>query len=205
MARRSDHSKEQIREMALKAAESIVEEQGLAGLSARKIAAKIGYTVGTLYLVFKNLDDLILNISARTLDALFGNMRDVVQKCQQPRTCVVAMGRAYVEFATQNPMGWSMVFEHRLPDGEELPHWFVEKVNKMFELVELQLTPLLEHQSEKEIDLVSKALWCGVHGICSLAVTGKLEIDDAKSINVLTDSLINNYLAGLMTNLKGEQ
>ena len=205
MARRSEHSKEEIRDMALAAAQDIVKAEGLAGLSARKIANKIGYTVGTLYLVFKNQDDLILTINARTLDALAAKMQDALQKCRQPRTCIVAMGRAYVDYASDNPQLWSMVFEHRLPPGEEVPPWFAVKVNKLFQLVEQQLTPLLENHSEKKIDLASRALWCGVHGICSLAVTGKLEINDAESINALTDSLINNYLAGLATVLKGEQ
>jgi AcrR family transcriptional regulator len=204
MARRSEHSKEQIRDMALDAAEQIVEDQGLTGLSARKIAKQIGYTVGTLYLVFRNLDDLILHVNSRTLDALFAKMQDSLQKCRTPRTCVLAMGRAYVDFATENPKLWNMVFEHQLPEGEEVPYWFVDKVNNMFRLVQLQLTPLLENQSEKKIDLVSNTLWCGVHGICSLAVTGKLEISDAESIHVLTDSLINNYLAGIASTLKGE-
>ena len=190
--------------MALAAAVGIVQAEGLAGLSARKIARKIGYTVGTLYLVFKNLDELILTINAQTLDALANNMQDVSQKCRQPRTCIIALGRAYVEYATENPQLWNMVFEHRLPKGEQVPPWFAVKVNKLFQLVESQLTPLLENHSEKKIDLASKAIWCGVHGICSLAVTGKLEIVNAESINMLTDSLINNYLAGLTTVLKGE-
>lgn len=205
MARRSDHSKEQIREMALVAAESLVEANGLAGLSARKIAAKIGYTVGTLYLVFRNLDDLILTVNARTLDALFVKMQEAVQECGQPRTCVVAMGRSYVDFATKNPQRWNMVFEHRLPEDEQLPHWFTDKVNEMFELVEAQLKPLLEDREEDNVGFISKTIWCGVHGICSLAVTGKLEISDAESIHLLTDSLINNYLAGLSLALEGEQ
>lgn len=70
MARRSDHSREEIRAMALAAAQQIVTEQGFAALNARKIASAIGYTVGTLYLVFKNLDDLFLQLNARTLDDL---------------------------------------------------------------------------------------------------------------------------------------
>ena len=74
MARRSDHSREELREMALSAAEQIVVEQGYEGLSARKVASAIGYTVGTLYLVFENIDDLILNINARTLDRLHAKM-----------------------------------------------------------------------------------------------------------------------------------
>ena len=204
MARRSEHSKEQIRDMALVAAEKIAAKDGLSGLSARKIAKEIGYTVGTLYLVFRNLDDLVLHVNARTLDALYEQMQRSLQKCRQPRTCVVGLGRAYVQFATDNPKLWNMVFEHQLTEDDQVPHWFADKVNKMFQLVETQLIPLLEHHSEKKIDMVSKAIWCGVHGICSLAVTGKLDIRDAESINVLTDSLINNYLAGLATTLKGE-
>lgn len=204
MARRSEHSKEQIREMALAAAEDIAETDGLAGLSARKIAKQIGYTVGTLYLVFRNLDDLVLHVNARTLDALHEKMLAALQKCRLPRTCVVALGRAYVEFATENPKRWNMVFEHQLAEGEVVPDWYAKKVNKMFQLVRSQLSPLLENHSEKKIDMVSTTIWCGVHGICSLAVTGKLDISDAEPIHILTDSLINNYLAGLAATLTGE-
>lgn len=70
MARRSDHSRDELREMALTAAEQIVLENGYESLSARKVASAIGYTVGTLYLVFENLDDLVLQVNARTLDRL---------------------------------------------------------------------------------------------------------------------------------------
>ena len=45
-------------------AERIVAEHGHSGLSARKVASAIGYTVGTLYLVFDNLDDLVLQVRA---------------------------------------------------------------------------------------------------------------------------------------------
>ena len=70
MARRSEHSREQLTEMILNAAQQIVINDGFAGLSARKIATDIGYTVGTLYIVFDNLDDIILHINARTLDEM---------------------------------------------------------------------------------------------------------------------------------------
>ena len=66
MGRRSDHSREEIRQMALQAAESIVTEGGYKALSARKVASEIGYTVGTLYLVFENLDELVLYVNGRT-------------------------------------------------------------------------------------------------------------------------------------------
>ena len=68
MARRNDHSREQIQQMAIAAAISILNEEGLANLSTRKVASEIGYTVGTLYLVFRNLNELLLHVNAATLD-----------------------------------------------------------------------------------------------------------------------------------------
>jgi len=49
MGRRSIHSAEELRELIIQAATDIVERDGLAGLSAREIAKRIGYSPGTLY------------------------------------------------------------------------------------------------------------------------------------------------------------
>ncbi|MEW8200196.1 MAG: hypothetical protein AB2777_21390, partial [Candidatus Thiodiazotropha endolucinida] len=70
MTRRSDHSHEKIRVMALEAAEQIILEQGHAELTACKVASETVYTAGALYLDFENLNNLILHINARTLDRL---------------------------------------------------------------------------------------------------------------------------------------
>lgn len=183
--------------MALSAAETIVDNQGFNGLSARKITDNIGYTVGTLYLVFENLDDLILQVNARTLTALFLHLNDACNNCRQPNTRITAIGRAYVDFATRHPARWQMIFDHRLPAEEQVPVWFQNKIDEMFELIEKQLQPLLERQSKRKVKHVARTLWCGVHGICALAVTNKLEESDVGSIQTLTDSLIHYFLSGL--------
>lgn len=63
MGRRNEHTREELREISLRAAEQLVTAHGLDGLSARKVASAIGYTVGSLYMVFRNLDDLILQMN----------------------------------------------------------------------------------------------------------------------------------------------
>ena len=42
MGRRSTHTPQQLRELILDAAQDIIEAQGIAGLSAREIARRIG-------------------------------------------------------------------------------------------------------------------------------------------------------------------
>ncbi|MCW8873049.1 MAG: TetR/AcrR family transcriptional regulator [Xanthomonadales bacterium] len=196
MARRSDHSREELREMALTAAEKIVVEQGYEGLSARKVAAQIGYTVGTLYLVFENIDDLILQINARTLDRLHARMTQPHANSIDPRDYLVQLGQAYIRFADEDPHRWAMVFEHRLAEDRSLPAWYQEKVARMFAMVEQGLQPLAGRHSQDDVLQASRALWGGVHGICILALSDNLGVAGVDSVQQLTESLIRNYLKG---------
>ena len=124
MARRSDHSREELREMVLAAAEQIVVEQGYEGLSARKVATAIGYTVGTLYPVIENLDDLILHINARTLDRLHACMTVSQAQCGDASDCLLQLGQVYIRFADEEPHRRAMVFEHRFSEDQVVPAWF---------------------------------------------------------------------------------
>jgi len=200
MARRSDHSREELREMAIKAAEHIVVEQGYAGLSARKVAAAIGYTVGTLYLVFENLDDLILHVNARTLDRLHARMIESQAHCVDASDCLLQLGQVYIRFADEDPHRWAMVFEHRFAEGQAVPAWYQEKIVRMFALVEEGLEPLANQYTHAEITQASRALWGGVHGICILALAGNLGIAGVDSVQELTNTLITNYLKGFTDN-----
>lgn len=200
MARRSDHSREELRELALAAAEKIVAEQGYEGLSARKVAAGIGYTVGTLYLVFENIDDLILQVNARTLDRLHARMAQPHANSTDPRDYLVQLGQAYIRFADDDPHRWAMVFEHRLAEDRSLPAWYQEKVARMFAMVEQGLQPLAGRRSQDDILQASRALWGGVHGICILALSDNLGVAGVDSVQQLTESLIRNYLKGFTGN-----
>ena len=196
MARRSDHSREELREMALSAAEQIVVERGYEGLSARKVAGAIGYTVGTLYLVFENIDDLILNINARTLDRLHAQMAALQAGSEDSRDYLERLGEVYIRFADEDPHRWALVFEHRLADSRAVPAWYQEKITRMFAMVEDGLAPLARQRPQEDITEAARAIWGGVHGICILALSNSLGVAGVDSVQKLTRSLISNYLQG---------
>lgn len=200
MARRNDHSREEIREMALAAAEQMVAEQSYAGMSARKVAAAIGYTVGTLYLVFENLDDLILHINARTLDRLHARMTESQANSGDARDYLLQLGEVYIRFADDDPNRWAMVFEHRFSGDQLVPAWYQEKIARMFALVEEGLEPLAKNRPRQELTQAARALWGGVHGICILALTDNLGVAGVDSVQELTHTLISNYLKGFTGN-----
>jgi AcrR family transcriptional regulator len=183
--------------MALAAAARIAEEEGLASLTARRVASEIGYTVGSLYMVFANLDDLLLHVNGQTLGELHRALREATRDCRVPRNCLLVLGRGYIDFASRHRNRWRLIFEHRLPDNISLPQWYLDRVDRLFLLAESFLAPLLEDPSGRHVKLAARALWGGVHGVCILSLTGKLEATGGISVQVLADSLIDNYLIGL--------
>lgn len=180
--------------MAIAAAERLLDQEGLAALSARRVAKEIQYTVGTLYLVFKNLDELILCVNAGTLDALYAHM--VVANDSQERADdrVKALARGYVSFARAQFPRWSLLFEHQR--DEPLPEWYQERVMRLFTLVETALSRWLECSTD-QVFVPARALWGGIHGICSLALADKWSVAGVQSVDDVVESLLDNFLRGL--------
>ncbi len=194
MARRSDHSREELYDMALEAARQIAEKEGLRGLKARRIAREIGYTIGTLYNLFEDLDDLIVHLNGRTLDDLY-QVFARVKLDGEPDVATRALAACYIQFTRNHPKLWDILFEHHLPDGRELPEWHREKIGQLLDVVERALAPLFPAGQEAERHHCARVLWSSLHGICSLESTGKLV--ETESVEALSDSLISNYLVGL--------
>ncbi len=198
MARRSEHSREELKEMALAAAEKILDEEGLAGLSTRKVAAAMGYTVGTLYLVFRNLDDLILQLNAQRLDDLYEHLFMIRQGNDSPQEVVKTLAHFYIQYAREHPAAWHLLFSFRMPQGQALPGWFEARIARLFALVEEQLGRLGLKLDRQGLKLAASTLWSGVHGVCDLSVGDKLSLSGNTKPEELIDSLIERYISGLV-------
>ncbi len=196
MGRRSDHSREELCELALDAARRIVDEDGLSALTARKVAGAMGYAPGTLYNLFGNLDDLIVHLNARTLDDLCHRL-SLNPGAGSPEEVLSRMLNAYLEFLTDHSSLWHLLFEHKLPDDKELPDWYARKVDKVLGLVENALSPLFAEDRQNQKRDAACVLWASLHGICSLYQTGKLSVVTSTSVREMTETLLANFIAGL--------
>jgi AcrR family transcriptional regulator len=194
MARRSEHSLEEIRVMVLDAAEAIVIKDGYSALKVRSIARDIGYTVGSIYMVFANMADLVMHIKARTLD-------DIAVQLQQaqdsvPEQCIAELARIYLRYASQNFNRWSMIFEYRLPQDDGVPEWYQEKVGNVFSRVEAQFAKMAPQCSAQQSKQAARALWSGVHGICILSLTGKQDAAGIKDVEDAVALLVQSFIVG---------
>jgi AcrR family transcriptional regulator len=196
MGRRSTHTPQQLRELILDAAQEIIQANGLAGLSAREIARRIAYSPGTIYNMFDNLDDVVLNVEARVLDALDRRLLLVLQE-SDGYDRVRRLAHAYLAFTQEKPRLWNLLFEHHMPAGAELPAWYQQKLEQLMGRVEQGLSAVFPPDRKADVHRAARVLWAGVHGITSLSTADKLSVVTTESAGRLIDDLVATYLAGL--------
>ena len=201
MGRRSTHTPEQLRQLILDAAQSIIETNGLAGLSAREIARRISYSPGTIYNMFQNLDDVVLHIEARVLDALDERLTASLAD-GPPQEKVSRLADAYLSFTQERPKLWNLLFEHYMPADSQAPAWYQQKLELLMSRVETAMAPLFPPGAELERNRAARVLWAGVHGITSLATANKLSNVTNEAASLIVRDLIQNYLAGVTANAK---
>jgi AcrR family transcriptional regulator len=197
MGRRNEHTHEQQREMALSAAELLIVKEGIAAFSMRKVATAIGYTVGNLYLLFANQDDLLAAVNERTADAIHGFLQDACEGHADPRERLRAMGGAYIEFAQRHPNRFRLMFEHQLPPEMQPRPSTDARLKRLFELVERSLAPLLPAIKPEALRAAAAAVWSAVHGVCMLTVSGKLKWAGLGDLRELSDGVVDILLNGL--------
>ncbi len=193
MARRSDHSKDELEELLLASAKRFAERDGLSGIAARRIARDVGYTPGTIYNVFGSLDDLIIRVRADTLDELYVESSSIPMGAD-PVDNLKTLALAYASYVLAHPRRWNVIFEHR-PRGDAVPDWYREKVFRLMALVERAIAPLFAEGEEKQRLHEARVLWSSFHGIVTLEVNRK--IGGAETVLALTESLIENYVFAL--------
>ena len=182
--------------MVLTAAETIVAEEGFSQLKVRKIAMEIGYTVGSVYMVFKNMADLIMHIKGRSLDAITEQLMLQIKEEHAAEDIIRNLATSYYQFASQHYNRWSIIFEHHPAKDESIPDWYQEKVDSIFSLIENQFKRLATQHTDEQNYLATRALWSGVHGVCTLSLTGKAGLLGGSQGEGTVTLLVNNFIQG---------
>ena len=164
MGRRSDHTRSQLVTLFVEEGRRQLAEVGLARFSARDVAKRIGYSIGTLYNVFGSYDGLILAINARTLDLWTAQLRARLASSGEDRIATLVSG--YFEFATQNPKAWVAIYEHHLTDDGEAPDAYKAHVAELMAVVQDELAIALPALSLPALMSLASSLVATVHGHC---------------------------------------
>lgn len=181
MARRSDHSRPELSELILIEAHRQMDEVGFARFSAREVAKRIGYSVGTLYNVYDSLDRILIAVNTRT----FGLWADAVEKALEGRPAdpIAALVDAYFAFARGNRNLWNAIYDHHLPAGVDLTDFDRETRARLTGAVAAVVAGQLPESRRAAAGPLTRSLVATVHGHCALEIGGSYALmgsDDAR-------------------------
>ena len=157
-------------ELILKEALDIVREGGMAALSARAAAARLGCSVAPVYSAFGSMEGLaraVLDEAARLLDARI--------MAQDPEKAFLAMGSGIILFARDE----ERLFEALLGDGgaDGRLARFVRELRKR-----LDGMPMMASLGKARLDAVFDRMWIFSLGMASAMKNGFLKETDDEAL-----------------------
>lgn len=165
--------KADLRTRLIEAAEAEIAEKGLLGLKARDVTQRAGCALGAIYNAVADLDELVMRVNSRTLERL-GLALAPASDAGSPEAVTLALADAYAVFALDNRRLWSALFEHRLPEGVEMPDWHRQDHEVLIARIVAPLQALRPDLPDAEIRLRVRTLFGAVHGVVHLALQGRL-------------------------------
>ncbi len=177
IAERKIEDKERLRSLILQAAKKLFVEKGIEHTTMRNISESIRYSVGMVYVYFKDKNAILHELHTQGFMQLGGKMQ-VLGAVSEPMERLKAMGRAYIAFAMENPDMYDLMFSMKAP--MEFLHdkcedeW--DEGKSTFEGLRMTVADCIARGYFKghQTDALAFVIWSTVHGMCALNIADRI-------------------------------
>lgn len=168
------------------AAAELLVQAGYEGVTLAKVAERVGFTTTNVYRYFESKDDLIYTAIEDGFAAFGERLEAAYQSTDKPLERILALGRAYVQFAADYPVHYELMFvlktdflfgERPLPD--------VDKLAYLSRAVETATRQGAIRQGN--VQAIVNAHWALFHGVITLSRVMPF-IDDRQREEALTEA-----------------
>jgi AcrR family transcriptional regulator len=177
IAERKEKQKIEIRKRILEASMQLFVAEGFNNVSIRRIADIIEYSPTTIYLYFKDKDEIFFNLHEMGFEK-FREMNSNLAAIVNPLARLHKMGENYIQFGLENHEFYDLMFIQQEP-MDKLTEMGCEWENGDAALTLLRntLTECMEKGYIAPADpiLLSLFVWSSVHGLVSLATRDRLD------------------------------
>ncbi|MFI6940438.1 TetR/AcrR family transcriptional regulator [Streptomyces sp. NPDC050418] len=152
-------------------ARELAEQQGWDAVTTRRLAERIEYSQPVLYSHFRGKREIIGAVALEGATEMAAAVRAATTGVDDPRERVTALARCYLDFAARNPAVYDAMFQ--LDGGlafaqEDTPAQLKDGFAALFET----LGPVAGEGVEP--GLFTEVFWSCLHGIATLARSGRL-------------------------------
>lgn len=197
---------EELRQRTISEARQLLAEGGPEQVKARVLAVRLGISVGSIYNLFGQLDELLYLVNAEVYDELLTVIEAAIAEIGEkatPTDRVLALCRAYLNFVTANQELWSGVLAFNRRSRTTAPKWYREKERSLLSLAASVLDDVPGPTTQASKDLAARATWAAIHGIVTISVGPKgllaSEQDIAAQIELVGRAIVRALETGEMS------
>ncbi|MCX2486455.1 TetR/AcrR family transcriptional regulator [Pedobacter sp. MR2016-24] len=191
---RKERDKLDRRKLIIESATRLFLELGYEKTSIRTIADDIEYSPATIYLYFKEKDEIFYIIHEQGFVLLNNEFAKHVH-IENPFERLTAIGHSYLNFALDNPDYYDLMFIMRAPLQEIscLEKW--DAGDSAFQVLVDTVSEGIDQRLLKEADkfMVALTVWSYAHGLVSLYIRERFQ-----SMKKVDDQVLKNMLGQSM-------
>ena len=202
---RRSREKQELRQRIQEAATELFVMDGYQNVSIRKIADRIEYAPSTIYLYFKDKEELIQSIC----NDMFAKLSEILLAIRQldlaPNQKMAKCLRAYIEFGLAHPNHYVVTFctpqlqyQHQQPNVDH--DQIMNAGLQCFDLLRQGLQDALRAGTIRQInvEVTSQIVWAQIHGLTSLLVS--MQTFPWQDREMLIQDMVDSILRSLAKN-----
>jgi AcrR family transcriptional regulator len=187
------------RKRICEAATKLFAANGYQAVTLRAIAAEVGCSPMTPYRYFSGKDEIFALVKAAVYRRFSEAQEAALASTDDPAAALVALGRAYVDFALAEPDGYRVIFELHQDSASDHP--------ELLEQAERAWCPLLGAVTRAvdagvlcgDPDTLAHVFWAGIHGLVSLHLADKLR--GSRALEDLVEPMMATVFGGNLGSL----
>jgi AcrR family transcriptional regulator len=174
---RKEKQKQEIRQLILEASMKLFVEEGFSHVSVRKIAEQIQYSPTTLYLYFKDKNEILFHCCESGFEKMLEQNKSL-SLIGNPLERLHQMGVNYLNFGLSNPEYYDLMFIQDAPMARinELGEGW-SSGDQALEFLKIIIKEAMDKDLliPAKVESVALAVWGMVHGLVSLATKQRLD------------------------------
>lgn len=182
IAERKEREREEMKERILQGAQKIFLENGFDKTSIRTIAEEIEYSPATIYLYFKDKNELLFALHEQAFIKMMGEF-SILETIADPFERLVEMGNLYINYAIQNPGLYDLMFVMDAPmESLACRDELWEDGMKSFALLKGIIEDCIKSgyfSASTDIEVTALTIWGQVHGLVTLYLKKRMDMFEA--------------------------
>lgn len=197
---RKEREKEEMRRRILESAKRLFLDLGYEKTSIRGIAEDIEYSPATIYLYFKDKNELLFALHQEAF-VEFAKTFEKVAHLTDPFERLITLGREYLAFAFANPELYELMFLLTAPmEALEIREDVWEDGKSVYMALEMLIAECQAagHFKGADVSALSMMIWATVHGLVTIQLRKRCTMFDENE----RDSRIQGGLDSLIRMLE---